>query len=408
MKSLEWTTEKRNVVDLKHFEKNPRKITTAAMEKLKDRIRKRGFHDVVKIDTQNVILSGNMRTDALVALGVKEVNVLVPTRPLTKEERDAIVLESNRNDGEWDQEVLPEFSTEVLLEVGFEGAEVDAMRTEDDDVEDEFDAEKVAQQIKKPHTKRGDLYQLGEHRLLCGDSTKPEDLEKLMATTKADLVFTDPPYNMNYRSQTKGGILNDNIEEEAFVDFCVQFTARMRENTKAGAPFYICSGYQSYTPFVYALKVNKLNYAGPIIWVKNSLGMGMNDYRHSHEMILKAKKEPEPKRGKKAQPILYGWNEGKHFFAGGHDEADVWNVARRAGATMVHPTQKPLALINRALKNSSKRGGVVLDLFGGSGSTLIAAQKTNRKAYVMELDPKYCDAIVQRWEALTDGLAEKI
>lgn len=407
MKALAWTTEKRKVKDLVPLEKNPRKITRQAMEKLKDRIRKRGFHDVLKVDTHNVVLSGNMRTEALTALGVTEVDVRVPNRELTEEESRAIVLESNRNDGEWDTAMLPEFGQEVLLEVGFETAEVDSMMTDDEDEEDPFDSEKVVDTIKKPKTIKGDLYQLGEHRLMCGDSTKSDDLKRLMGGVKADMVFTDPPYNMNYISNDKGTIMNDNMGEEQFITFCEAFMAQLKENTRTGGVFYICSGYQSYMPFVFALKQNGLNFAGPIIWVKNNLGMGMNDYRHKHEMLIKVKKEKEPKR-KKAQPVLYGWNGGRHYFIDTHEEADVWTISKVGGNVMVHPTQKPIALVNRAIKNSTKRGNIVLDLFGGSGATLISAAKTGRLARLMELDPKYCDVIVKRWEALSGEKAIKI
>jgi len=403
MTQIKWIAERRKVSELKHFEKNPRKITPAAMNKLKDRIQKRGFHDVVKIDTENTVLSGNMRTEALIQLGIKEVNVLVPDRKLTEKEREAVVLESNRNDGEWDDTVLPLFDTEVMLEVGFDSVEVDGLKETDEDEEDKFDTEKAAEQIKKPITKRGDIYQLGDSRLACGDSTSERDVEKLMNGELADMIFCDPPYNMNIEGK-QGKILNDNMGDERFADFSVDFMSVMKKSSKVGAPFYICSGYTSYTAFVYAIRAVGLEYSGPIIWVKNSLGMGMNDYRHSHEMVLKAVN----KKKKKAQPILYGWNGGKHYFAGGHDEADVWQISRHATNTMVHPTQKPLALINRAIKNSSKRGGLVLDLFGGSGATLIGAYKTGRRAYICELDPKYCDVMILRWEALTHESAVKI
>jgi DNA modification methylase len=359
------------------------------------------------VDTKGVILSGNMRSEALKQLGIEEVDVKVPNRELTEDERRAIVLESNRNDGTWDTELLPEFGQDVLVEAGFESMEIDTLMEEDVDEDDPFDADAVADQIKTPKAQLGDLYELGAHRLICGDSTSPEAVSALMGGVKADMVFSDPPFNMHYVSKDKGGILNDNMSEEKFVEFCEKFMARFKEFTKVGGVFYICSGYQSYMPFVYAMKVNGINFAGPIIWVKNSLGMGMNDYRHKHEMIIKAKKEAEPKR-KKAQPILYGWNGGKHYFADTREEADVWNIGRRATNTMVHPTQKPLALINRALKNSSKIGESVLDLFGGSGSTLISAHKMGRKAYLCELDPKYVDAIIARYEALTHEKVRKL
>lgn len=402
MAEITWTTEKRKTVDLKHFEKNPRTITPAAMAKLKDRIKKRGFHDVLKIETTNTVLSGNMRLDALIELGIKEVNVLVPSRKLTKQESEAVVLESNRNDGMWDDNMLATFDTEVMLDVGFDSVEVDGLKETDEDEEDKFDTDKAAAAIKKPVSKKGEVWQLGESRLMCGDSTNPTDVSTLMGGELADMVFTDPPYNMNIEGK-QGKILNDDMGEEQFIAFAVAFLARMKEASKAGAPFYVCSGYSSYVPFVYAMQENGLEFANPIIWVKNSLGMGMNDYRHQHEMVIKA-----TSKKKKAQPILYGWNGGKHYFKDVHDEGDVWNINKHATNNMVHPTQKPLALINRAIKNSSKRGALVLDLFGGSGATLIGAYKTGRRAALMELDPKYCDVIRQRWEALTGEKAEKI
>lgn len=402
-KPISWKAEKRAVADLKHYEKNPRKIIPSAMAKLKDRISKRCFHDVVKLDTDGIVLSGNMRIEALVQLGVKEVNVLVPDRKLTPAEREAIVLESNRNDGTWDDTILSTFDSEVMLEVGFDSVEVDTLKETDEDEEDTFDVDKEAAKIKKPTSKYGQVWKLGESRLMCGDSTLPADLATLMGGEKADMVFTDPPYNMNIEGK-QGKILNDHMSEEKFIEFSIAFLSRMKESTKSGAPFYICSGYSSYVPFIYAMSEVGLDFANPIVWVKNSLGMGMNDYRHQHELVLKAKSS----KRKAAQPILYGWNGGKHYFKDVHDEGDVWQINKHATNNMVHSTQKPLALINRAIKNSSKRGALVLDLFGGSGTTLIGAYKTGRRAYIMELDPRYVDTIRARWEALTGEQAEKI
>lgn len=408
MPLITWKTEKRKVKDLIPLEKNPRKITKTAMAKLKDRITKRGMHDVIKVDTKGVVLSGNMRTEALTQLGIEEVEVMVPSRALTKEERDAVVLESNKNDGEWDTSMLPDFGQEVLLEAGFETIEVDQLMHDDEDEEDTFDIAKATATGKKPQAQNGERWQLGDHMLMCGDSTSAEDVKALMGGVKAGMVFMDPPYNMNYVSHEKGGIMNDNMDEEKFILFCEKFMARTKEATKTGGVFYVCSGYQSYVPFLYAMRANGIHFAGPIIWVKNSLGVGMNDYRHKHEMIVKAKNDKPSKKTQKALTILYGWNGGKHYFSDTREEADIWTISRVASNSMVHPTQKPIALINRAIKNSSRRGDVILDLFGGSGSTLIAAEKTGRKAYIMELDPKYADIIIKRWEAITGERAKKL
>ena len=175
----------------------------------------------------------------------------------------------------------------------------------------------------------------------------------------------------------------------------------MSEATKQGGVFYVCSGWSSYPTFMYALQKNVLYFSQPILWVKNNTAYGWNDYRYKYEIVIKSRK-------KKTEPILYGWNVGRHYFAAQREESDVWEAKRRASNTMVHPTQKPLALIERAIKNSSKLGEVVLDLFGGSGSTLIACEKTKRKARVMELDQKWVDIIIQRWEALTKQKAAKV
>ena len=185
MSEITWKTEKRKIKALLPFPGNPRRITKQAMEKLKERIQKRGFHDVLKIDTDGTILSGNMRSEALTQLGIQEVDVKVPDRKLTKQEREAIMLESNRNDGEWDTNLLGDFDQEVLLDVGFESKEVDILRSVDEDEEDPFDAETVVQEIKVPKTKYGEMYRLGDHTILCGDSTRKEDLEKLMGGGKS-------------------------------------------------------------------------------------------------------------------------------------------------------------------------------------------------------------------------------
>ncbi|MES2216653.1 MAG: DNA modification methylase [Patescibacteria group bacterium] len=408
MPTITWKTEKRKVKDLKPFPGNPRKITRSAIEKVKDRIKKRGFHDVLKIDTEDTILSGHIRTEALKELGIEEVDVKVPDRKLTKAERDAVVLESNRNDGEWDEGLLGKFDQETLLEVGFESSEVDVILEEDEDEEDPFDGEKVAENIKKPTTKRGDMFKLGDHLLLCGDSTDPKDIEKLMGGVKADMLFTDPPYNMNYKSRGKlGKIENDNMGSEEFLKFTDGFVKNIVEFTKPTAPLYICSNFTIYPTFLKALNFNNIKVGSMIIWVKNNFVLSGKDYHGKYEMISKAKKV-EPKK-EKAQPILYAWQEGnEHLYLEDRTQSDVWEITKRSASTMSHPTQKPIALINKAIKNSSERGGLVLDLFGGSGSTLISAQKTGRQARLIELDPKFCDVIIQRYESLTFDKAQKL
>lgn len=180
MKTPNWITGRRKLADLVPFDKNPRKVTKQAISKMVDRIKKRGFHDVIKIDTNGVMLSGHVRKEALTLVGIEEVNVLIPDRKLTEEERDKVVLESNIHDGVFDMEMLPEFGQEVLLDVGFETSEVDTLMGDHEDDEDFFDSDKALKEIKTPMTQYGDMYKLGDSMLICDDSTKEADVRRLM------------------------------------------------------------------------------------------------------------------------------------------------------------------------------------------------------------------------------------
>ena len=373
---------------------------------LKKRIADRGFHDVIKIDTDDTILSGNQRKMALEELRMEEVWCLIPHKKLTEKEREEVALESNLLDGMWNYDSLANFDEERLKDVGFKDEELDrifGLGVE----EDVFNTSLEYEKIKKSITKKDDLWQLGEHRVLCADSTQKKAVERLLSEkNKADMVFTDPPYNVAYKGTKFAKIEGDEQTEEEFVKFSEEFIARLAEATKPGGAFYICSGYSSFPTFLWALRKNRFEFSTPIIWVKNNTSLGWGDYRHKHEMIIKSKNPPKKRR--KAQPILYGWKEGRHYFPETRFEADVWEIKRRASNIMVHPTQKPLELVSRAIRNSSKRGEIVLDLFGGSGSTLIAAEREGRRAYLCELDPKYCDVIIKRWESFTGKKAIKL
>jgi DNA modification methylase len=395
MEKLKWRTEKRRLKDLVPYERNPRKADEKQVGDVNNSITKFGLAEPLIINTDGTMIGGHLRRKLLLEKGIEEEDVRVPNRKLTDKEVEELNLRLNKNQATWDFDILANFEDSLLQEVGFESEELDRI-FQLESGEDDFNPEQEYENIKKSRIKLGEIYQLGKHRIMCGDATEEEDVKKLMGGKQADMVWTDAPYNMNYKSKKKGGILNDNMKEEKFVEFSEQFVARIKENLKSGGVFYMCSGYSSYIPFIYALKANNLEFANPIIWVKNQLGMGMNDYRHSHEMILKGKGNK-----KSAQPILYGWNEGKHYFINVHDEGDVWEIKKRATNTMVHPTQKPIELISRAIRNSSKRDQIVLDLFGGSFSTLISCEKEGRIFYGMDLDPKYVEIGIKRWQKLT-------
>lgn len=243
---------------------------------------------------------------------------------------------------------------------------------------------------------------------MYGDSTRADHVEKLLAGQKLFMIFTDPPYNVNYAGEGKNtseGIQNDNMTEEAFEDFCSKFFKSYESACAAGAPLYVCSGWSSYPAFRRTMEARGFQFSGVIIWVKESAAMGWNDYRYRHEWVLRAEKKGTRKKG---VPILYGWKRGAHYFRDTRDETDVWEVPRKAAGKYNHPTEKPLWLPMKAIQNSSHKGDLVGDFFAGSGSTLIAAELTGRTCYAMELDHKYVDVILRRYENLTGQRPELI
>ena len=392
---------------LKPAEYNPRKLTEGQKEEIQKSIKRFGMVEPIVVnkapERKNVIIGGHQRYYICKEMGWKEMPVVYVDISDIKKERE-LNLRLNKNLGEWDYDLLANFDEDLLKDIGWDSEDLDRIFNLGAE-EDDFDAEAEYEKVKEPRVKIGDLYQLGEHRLLCGDATKKEDVERLMGGEKADMVFTDPPYNVDYESMKGEKIMNDNMKEKEFVRFSEEFINRMEEALKNGGNFYICCGYNSYPIFRYAIKTSGMNFSTMIVWVKNWKSFkSWADYRAKHEDVIKGKKD----RKKKAEPIIYGWNKGKHYFSQDKTEADVWEIKCRASNTMVHPTQKPLELIGRAIRNSSKRGEIVLDLFGGSGSTLISAEKEGRRCFIQELDKKYCQVIINRWEKLTNNKAHKI
>lgn len=260
----------------------------------------------------------------------------------------------------------------------------------------------------------GDLYELGDHRILCGDSTKHTDLKKLMGTNKADVVFTDPPYNVDYKGSgenTKNGIMNDKMDDDKFLAFLNDTFLMMKGNIKEEAGCYVFHSHKTMTQFEEALRHNNFNVITQLIWNKPSAGLGMNHFRTKHEPFFYCSLSKDP--------VFYGdrtnttvwevpltlekklkWFE-KLVQKSEEGESTIWTMKRANVAEYVHPTQKPVELPVKALVNSSRKGDIVLDLFLGSGSTVIAAEKIGRKCYGMELDPRYVDVVVERWLQFT-------
>ncbi len=413
MTNLQWYPEKRKLSDLVQFDKNPRKISDESFAKLKERITKRGFHDVIKIDTANVILSGNMRKRALLDLGIEEVNVLVPSRELTPEEREKVVIESNRNDGEWDWGILKTFDEALLIDTGFQKVEIrERIGVHQEPEEDDYDAASAYENAAgAPNSARGAIYELGRQRLMCGDSTNPEDGAKLMSGKKADCVFTDPPYNVDYnyakyeaihggrttKFKDGGKIFNDDKSDEEFEAFLFACLKNAYDFTNEHCPIYVCHATKTQAQFFKAFKDAGWHFSQTVIWLKERIILALGqDYHRIYE------------------PIIYGWKEGIPHYSNKfitnesevwdldrlafEEHLDVWKLKRDKSADYRHPTQKPVRLPGRALRKSCPPDGIVLDLFGGSGSTLIAAEQAGATAYLMELDPAYCDVIKGRFE----------
>jgi DNA modification methylase len=391
---------------VKTWKDNPRTIKKGDYERLKKQILELGFYKplVATREGRNyIVIGGNMRLRVLKEIGANEVEISIVDAP-TDDVKLKYTLSDNDRAGAWDDQALAEMAYKTKDRIGdLEMFKIDlAAPLPISRVLDAFGPSQDPEedQVPKPEPKAiscpGDLFTLGRHRLLCGDATNQAAYDRLLNGKKADLIFTDPPYNVAYQGTKFAPILNDDLSEEGFISFVEVWMERLKCNTKQGGVFYICSGYSSYPAFIYTIKKTGMTFAGPIVWVKNNTSLGWNDYRHKHEMVLKG----TTTKAKKAVPILYGWNGGRHYFFESRFEADVWEMNRRASTTMLHPTQKPLGLIQRAIKNSSRPGELVLDSFAGSGSTLIAAEREGRTARLMELDPVYVDVIIRRFAAL--------
>jgi len=352
-----------------------------------------GFTNPILTDGERGVLAGHGRLAAARKLGLKEVPVIELSH-MSDTQKKAYILADNRiamNAG-WDDEMLKL----ELIELKDADFDLDLMGFTDDELDRLIngdagggltDDDAVPETPKEPVSRPGDLWILGNHRLLCGDSTMISDVEKLMGNELADMAFTDPPYNVDYGNNAKDKmrgkdrrILNDALGD-GFYQFLYDACVNLLMVTKGGC--YVAMSSSE----LHTLQKAWLDAGGKwstfIIWSKNTFTLGRADYQRQYE------------------PILYGWKQGAdHFWCGDRDQSDIWNY-NKPRVNDLHPTMKPVELVERAIKNSSKTRDIVLDLFGGSGTTLIACEKTGRQARLMELDPKFVDVIVKRWEEYT-------
>jgi DNA modification methylase len=373
---------------LKTNPNNPRAIRKDQLDKLVKSLRE--FPEMLEarpivVDPDFVVLGGNMRLKAAQLAGLTEVPVYVASWEEAKHKE--FIIKDNLAFGEWDWDMLAnEWDAEELDDWGLD------VPLEDEPTEGLTDPDEVPEIPEEPTTKPGDLWILGEHRLLCGDSTKAEDVERLMDGKKADMVFTDPPYGVNI----KGGANQINSIAGDITQTAIPFSFELAvENaTNEKGRLYFCGGEGNIHLYQKLFERYCRQLPRHLIWVKESFVMKPNGYHNQYEFIF---------HGFKAGGgSLESWFGGRTE----HEASDVWQLKRDNRNDYLHPTQKPVELPARAITNSSPVNGIVYEPFGGSGSTLIAAEKTGRKCYGMELDPKYCDVIVKRWEDFTGKKAE--
>lgn len=352
--------QKIKITELKPAEYNPRKDLKPEdieYQKIKRSITEFGYVAPIIINNDMTVISGHQRLKVLEELGYNEVECVIVE--LNKNKEKALNIALNKISGDWDNAKLEELLAEL-------------------------------KEIEQPISKLGDIWILGKHRLMCGDSTEKEAVLQLMKSKEADMILTDPPYNVNYEGGTKEKltIKNDNMEDTLFYNFLINAFRNMYDSIKCGGSIYVFHSDTEGMNFRNAFKTVGFKLAECLVWVKNKFVMGRQDYQWRHE------------------PILYGWKEGKaHYFTDSRNQTTVLEFDKPI-KNEEHPTMKPIDLLAYLIKNSSKENELILDLFGGSGSTLIAAEQTNRKCYMMELDPKYCDVIIRRWEKLTGQKAE--
>lgn len=382
--TIKWHTEMRRLSELKDYDKNPRKIDKKEFEKLVESLKQDGYHNRIAINADNVIIGGHQRKKALLKVGYKKdtaIEVLVPDRLLAGEDFDRINIRDNLPYGSFDFEILSSnFEAGQLIEWGMPE---DWLQIGVEEIEVEEGDNDVPEISAEPITKLGDIWQLGEHRLMCGDSVDITAVEKLMDSKKADMIFTDPPYGYKYESNhyKKGNPYGMLENDDKIIDFIPLLKNIVQDN----CAIYICGSHQTIGQWKELIE-KEFTYKNTIVWKKNNWSMGdlRGAYAGQYELILFA-------------------HNGR-VELNGERHRDIWEFDRDPPEN--HPTQKPVELITFALKNSSQKNNMILDLFGGSGSTLIACEKSNRKCLMMELSPHYCDVIIARWEKLTKLKAE--
>jgi DNA modification methylase len=382
-----WPTDK-----LVPYARNARTHSEEQVAQIAASIVEFGFTNPILAGSDGVIVAGHGRLAAAQKLGLDTVPVVVLDH-LTPTQRRALIIADNRiaENAGWDDTML-RIELQSLQEDGFNlditGFDADAlaeiMAGEETTVDGQTDDDAVPEVSATPISRPGDVWEMGKHRLVCGDATYPKSYELLMADAQADMVFTDPPYNVDYANSAKDKmrgkdrpILNDNLGD-GFYDFLLAAMTPML--ARCSGAIYVAMSSSELDTLQSAFRAAGGKWSTFIIWAKNTFTLGRADYQRQYE------------------PILYGWPEGQNrHWCGDRDQGDVWNI-KKPQKNDLHPTMKPVELVERAIRNSSRPGDIILDPFGGSGTTLIAAEKAGRIGWLIELDPKYVDVNVRRWQ----------
>ena len=419
---LVWRTEKRLVKNLLPYEKNPRTISEKQIEDLKKSLKKFNLVEIPAVTPDGRIIAGRQRIKVLKLLGRgdEKIDVRVPNRKLTEKEYEQYLLTSNAVTADWDYEKLKSFDLDLLLDIGFNEEDLSAIWDDHLEIEnDDFNIEKALNELKEPKTKPGDIYQLGIHRLICGDTTDPEALRKLFGKEHARIIFSDPIYNisLDYNAglggnQSYGGKTNDHKTDVEYRDLL----KRSLENALSVSEpdthvFYWCD--ETYIGLIQDIyRELGIENKRVCLWIKNA-------------------QNPTPKVAfnKCYEPCVYGVRGKPHLSKGDQslnevlnkevgtgnrliddilDLMDIWLVKRLSGNEYEHPTSKPPTLYQKAIRRCTKPGDIILDGFGGSGSSLIAGEQLKRKVYLVEIEPIFCDVIIKRYETLTGNKAKKL
>lgn len=423
MEKLTWTTVQRKVKDLLPFKENPRKISAEQVADLKKSLSKFGLVEIPAIDSDNKIIAGHQRLATLHLLGRGDeiIDCRIPNRKLTESEYKQYLIISNKVHGEWDEDLLSKyFDADLLLDSGFNDEEITDLFSDDLNTEDDnFDIDEEVKKIKKPESKLGDLYQLGPHRLYCGDSTDIESVKKVVGNAKIDMIYCDPVYNINLSyskgiggTKDYGGSAKDNRsdkEYELFLEKTIENALAV--SNKDTHVFYYCD--QTYVPMI-AKIYGKLgiDFKRICIWLKGVANpVPQVAFSKVYEPCVygtRGKPYLSPKQTNYDEVLNKEIGTGGAMIQNFMDMIDVWAVQRLSGSSYDHPTQKPITLHDKPIRRCTKIGDNILSLFGGSGGELLAAHQLKRNCFMIEMDPVFIDLIITRFESTTGIKAKKI